>query len=162
MTEPGATSDETATVGQLTQRVAELEREVVERRQSESLQRALYEIASLSTADSPEHEHYARLHEIVGQPMYAKDFIVSTYDAEQGLIRQEYMVDEDPNEVKLTFPYDEGISSLVIRSRRLWLMDNAKFESLIAQGEIRAAHGLVDFNSWMGAPLIAQDQVYGG
>ncbi|MEO5829267.1 MAG: ATP-binding protein [Rhodanobacter sp.] len=161
MTESGANSDATATVVQLAQRVAELERELVERCQSESLQRALYEIASLSTADSPEHEHYVRLHEIVGQLMYANNFIIATYDAEHGLIRQEYLVDEDPNEVKETFPYGEGISSLVIRSRRPWLMDHAQFEALVAQGEIRAPHGLVDFNSWMGAPLIAQDQVYG-
>jgi hypothetical protein len=109
MTESGANSDATATVVKLAQRVAELEREVVERRQSESLQRALYEIASLSTADSPEHEHYVRLHEIVGQLMYANNFIIATYDAEHGLIRQEYLVDEDPNEVKETFPYGEAV-----------------------------------------------------
>ncbi len=149
------------TESQLLQRVAELEREVAERRQGESLQRALYEIASLSTADSPEHEHYAWLHEIVGRLMYAKNFIIATYDAELGLIRQEYLVDEDPSEVAVTFPYGEGISSLVIRTRLPWLMDNDLFQSLVAQGEILAARGVVDFNSWMGAPLIAQDQVYG-
>ncbi len=149
------------TAAQLNERIAELEREVAERRQGESLQRALYEIASLSTADSPEHEHYARLHEIVGRLMYAKNFIIATYDAEKGLIRQEYLVDEDPNEVAVTFPYGEGISSLVIRSRRPWLMDDAMFKSLVAEGEIRDVHGTVDFNSWMGAPLIAQEQVYG-
>ncbi len=161
MTDSDANTGQTATVVQLTQRVAELEREVAERRQGESLQRALYEIASLSTADSPEHEHYARLHEIVGRLMYAKNFIIATYDAEQGLIRQEYLVDEDPSQGAETFPYGEGISSLVIRSRLPWLLDDALFQSLVAQGEIRAARGVVDFNSWMGAPLISQDRVYG-
>jgi two-component system NtrC family sensor kinase len=161
MTEPDASTGPPATVAQLAQRVAELEREVTERRQGESLQRALYEIASLSTADSPEHEHYAQLHEIVGRLIYAKNFIIATYDAEHGLIRQEYMVDEDPSEVPVTFPYGEGISSLVIRTRLPWLLDNDLFQSLVAQGEILAARGVVDFNSWMGAPLIAQDQVYG-
>ena len=29
------------------------------------------------------------------------------------------------------------------------------------RGEIRAPRGVIDFNSWMGAPLIAQDTVYG-
>lgn len=142
-------------------RIAELEREVAELRRAEALQRALYEIASLSTADSPEHEHYASLHEIVGRLMYARNFIIATYDAEAGLIRQDYLVDEDPDEVRTTFPYGEGISSLVIRSRRPWLMGDALFRELISAGEIRAPRGSVDFHSWMGAPLIAQDQVYG-
>ena len=97
--------------GQLVERIATLEAELAERRRGEDLQRALYEIAALSAADSPEHEHYARLHEVVGRLMYAKNFIIATYDAEQQMIRQEYLVDEDPNEVKESFPYGEGISS---------------------------------------------------
>lgn len=145
----------------LARRVAELEAEVGELRRAETLQRALYEIAALSAADSPEQEHYARLHEIVGRLMFARNFIIATYDSEAGVIRQEYMVDEDPTEFMTSFPYGEGISSLVIRSRCPWLMDHALFEDLVAAGEIRAPRGTVDFHSWMGAPLIAQDRVYG-
>ena len=142
-------------------RIAELEAEVAQLRHAEGLQRALYEIAALSIADSPEHEHYAHLHAIVGRLMDARNFIIATYDAERQLICQEYLVDEDPNEVLETFPYGEGISSLVIRSRKPWLLDDDQFKALVASGEIRAPRGLADFNSWMGAPMIAQDTVYG-
>lgn len=145
----------------LLRRIGELESELAERRRAEELQRALYEIASLSAADSPQHEHYVALHGIVGRLMDAKNFIIASYDVADGMIRQQYLVDEDPAEVLETFPYGEGISSLVIRSRVPWLLDHALFESLVAAGEIRAPRGLVDFNSWMGAPLIAQDTVYG-
>ncbi|HTD29414.1 MAG TPA: ATP-binding protein [Xanthomonadaceae bacterium] len=145
----------------LTRRIAALEAELAYRQRGEELQRALYEIAALSAADSPEHDHYARLHEIVSRLMDARNFIIATYDAGQRLIRQEYLVDEDPNEVKQTFPYGEGISSLVIRSRQPWLLDDAKFRELVDCGEIRAPRGTIDFNSWMGTPLIAQDRVYG-
>ena len=145
----------------LAQRIASLEAELAERRRAEELQRALYEIAALSAADSPQHEHYVQLHEIVGRLMYAKNFIIADYDADAGLVRQQYLVDEDPNEVLETFPYGLGISSLVIRTRLPWLMDHALFESLLAAGQITAPRGVVDFKSWMGAPLIAQDRVYG-
>ena len=145
----------------MAERVSELEREVRDLRRAETLQRALYEIASLSTAESPEHEHYARLHEIVGRLMYARNFIVATYDEDTGLIRQDYLVDEDADEVAQTFPYGEGISSLVIRSRCPWLMDDALFRDLVAAGEIRAPRGTVDFHSWMGAPLVVEDRIYG-
>ncbi|MEO6173088.1 MAG: GAF domain-containing protein, partial [Arenimonas sp.] len=150
-----------ATAARLTQRVAELERELTERRRAEELQRALYEIAALSSADSGQHDHYARLHEIVGRLMYAKNFIISTYDAEAAMIHQVYLVDEDPNEVKESFPFGEGISSLVLRSRQPWLLDDLRFQELVASGEIRAPRGATDFNSWMGAPMIFQDRIYG-
>jgi signal transduction histidine kinase len=145
----------------LVTRVAELEQALEERRRGEELQRALYEIASLSAADRPEHEHYARLHEIVGRLMYAKNFIISMYDAEAGMIHQVYMEDEDESMTAEPFPYGEGISSMVLRTRRPWLLDDALFRALVDTGEIRAPRGLADFHSWMGVPMIAQDRLYG-
>lgn len=150
--------DETA---HLVQRIRNLEIELAERCRAEELQRALYEIAALSVADSPQHEHYVQLHEIVGRLMHAKNFIIASYDAGEGMIRQQYLADEGPSEVLECMPFGEGISSLVLRSRLPWLLDEALFQSLVGAGEIRAPRGLVDFHSWMGAPLIAQDRVYG-
>lgn len=145
----------------LAARVAELERELEERRRGEELQRALYEIASLSAADRPEREHYARLHAIVGRLMFAKNFIICMYDADAGMIRQVYMVDEDETTPPEPFPYGEGISSMVLRTRKPWLLDDQLFRDLVDIGEIRAARGLADFHSWMGVPMIAQERLYG-
>ena len=118
-----------AAAARLAERVASLEKELAERRRAEQLQRALYEIAALSSVDSGQHEHYAQLHEIVGRLMSARNFIISTYDAEAAMIHQVYLVDEDPNEVKESFPFGEGISSLVLRSRQPWLLDNELFSA---------------------------------
>lgn len=143
------------------ERLARLERELGERRRAEALQRALYEIAALSSADSGQHDHYERLHEIVGRLLYARNFIIATYDEQAAMIHQVYLVDEDPAEVMESFPFGEGISSLVLRTRRPWLLDDPHFQRLVASGEIRAPRGSNDFNSWMGAPMIFQDRVYG-
>ncbi len=151
-------SDETA---RLARRIDELEVELAERRRAEELQRALYRIASLSAAQAPEQEHYAELHEIVGRLMFARNFMVASYDARDGMIRQRYLVDEDPDATPGEIPFGDGISSLVIRTRVPWLLDQSTFASLVAAGEIHAPGGRVDFHSWMGVPLIAQDTVYG-
>ena len=119
---------------------------------NDGLQRALYEIAALSAADSPEHEHYVRLHDIVARLMHAKNFIIATYDPDGGMITPEYAVDEDPTETLDPFPYGEGISSMVIRTRRPWLLDDARFRALVDAGEIVSPRGTSDFHSWMGAP----------
>jgi signal transduction histidine kinase len=146
---------------ELAARVAALERELVERSEDEALQRALFEIAALSAEDNPRHEHYARFHEIVGRLLDARNFIIASYDEEAGLIREEYEVDENPEEHMETFPYGEGISSYVIRTRRPVLLDPAKRDALVAAGEIKAPRGAAGFYSWMGVPLLAQDKVHG-
>ena len=158
---PHGDGDDPGDPGDLRARIAALEHELADRRRGDGLQQALYEIAALSAHDSPEHDHYARLHAIVGRLMHAKNFIIATYDPAAGMIRPEYMVDEDPTETLDAFPYGEGISSLVLRSRKPWLMDDDRFKALVASGDIVAPRGTADFNSWMGAPLIAQDHVYG-
>jgi signal transduction histidine kinase len=151
----------TSNTSRLSARIAALEAELEERRHSEMIHRALYEIAALSAADSPAHEHYVRLHEIVGRLMDARNFIIATYDEAAGMIHQEYLVDECPDESAESFPYGEGISSLVIRSRKPLLLDDPKFRELVASGDIVSPKGVADFSSWMGAPLVAQDRVYG-
>jgi signal transduction histidine kinase len=59
------------------------------------------------------------------------------------------------------FPYGEGISSMVIRTRKPWLLDDDLYRALVDTGEIRAPRGLAYFHSWMGVPMIAQHRIYG-
>lgn len=146
---------------ELAARVATLEKELARRSEDEALQQALFEIAALSTEDTPRQEHYARFHEIVGRLLDARNFIIASYDEEAGLIREEYQVDENPDEKMETFPYGEGISSYVIRTREPLLLDPPRLEALVAAGEIKAPRGAAGFHSWMGVPLIAQYKVHG-
>jgi two-component system NtrC family sensor kinase len=143
------------------QRIAMLEAELAEARRGASLQQALFEIAALSAEDTPRHEHYARLHEIVGRLLDARNFIIASYDEKAGLIREEYQVDENPTEKMETFPYGEGISSYVIRKRQPVLLDPARRDALVESGEIVAPRGAAGFHSWMGVPLLFHDRVYG-
>ena len=146
---------------QLAARVSALEKELAARSEDETLQQALFEIAALSAEDTPRQEHYARFHEIVGRLLDARNFIIATYDEDAGLIREEYEVDENPNETMETFPYGEGISSYVIRTRSPLLLDPAGLDALIAAGEVKSARGAAGFHSWMGVPLLAQKKVHG-
>jgi len=145
----------------LAARVAALEKELAQRSEDEALQEALFEIAALSSEDTPRQEHYERFHEIVGRLLDARNFIIATYDEEAGLIRKEYQVDENPGQKLESFPFGEGISSYVIRTREPLLLDPARLDALVAAGEIRAPRGATGFHSWMGVPLQAQYKVHG-
>ncbi|KFN50656.1 ATP-binding protein [Arenimonas composti] len=142
-------------------RIAALEAELAEARRAAELQRALYEIAALPAAENLGAAHYARLHAAVNRLMDARNFVIALYDEKRGLIREEYLVDQNPDERMEVFPFGEGMSSLVIRSRRPWLLDQAAFHAHVAAGDIVAPRGSIDFHSWMGVPLLAEDTVYG-
>jgi diguanylate cyclase (GGDEF)-like protein len=93
---------------ELEQRVAErtheLTVEVVERQRGEKLQSALYAIADLASGDLDMSEMLRRIHAIVGELMYAKNFFIALYSAERQTLRFIYHADEkdpgivDPNE----------------------------------------------------------------
>src|SRR6185369_3908236 len=125
------------------ERTQELEREVAERSKVERLQRALYEIASLSASASAESDAkvlYARLHEI----------------------SIPYFVDEKDLEAPLKrFEYGIGMSSFVLKKRKPMLLDGPAFAALMAGGEINEPLGNQGIASWMGCPMMVGEQALG-
>lgn len=82
----------------LEQRVAvrtrELTAEVRERQRGEKLQAALYSIADLASSELPMGEMLPRIHEVVGELMYARNFIIGLYNAVRDTMRFIYVADE--------------------------------------------------------------------
>jgi len=93
---------------ELEQRVAERTRElrveVQERQRGEKLQTALYAIADLAGSDLDMSDMLRRIHAVVGELMYAKNFFIALHSAERQTLRFIYHADEkdpglvDPNE----------------------------------------------------------------
>jgi diguanylate cyclase (GGDEF)-like protein len=86
------------------QRTRELTIEVGERQRGEKLQSALYAIADLASGELDMSEMLRRVHAIVGELMYAKNFFIALHSAERETLRFIYHADEkdpgivDPNE----------------------------------------------------------------
>jgi diguanylate cyclase (GGDEF)-like protein len=106
---------------ELEQRVAERTRELTvevrERQRGERLQSALYAIAELASSDLDMGEMLRRIHAVVGELMYAKNFFIALYNAERETLRFIYHADEkdpgiiDPNE---EVPTDKMRNSLTL------------------------------------------------
>ena len=145
-------------------RTQALEAEIVERRRSEALQRALYEISALFNDEQDQAAHYARLHEIIGRLIPARNFFVAVLEAEIDHFRMVYFVDETEegsSRAGERYPIGDGLTSLVFRSGQSFLLDQAQITELAAQGRIGRRIGSQTSVQWLGVPLILEGQTIG-
>ena len=130
------------------------------------MQSALYRIAETASAAQDMPTFYAKIHEIVGELMYADNFYIALYDEARRLINFPYSRDEvdtdlpDPN-VWDPFGVGEarGATAYVLRHGRPERWNTATFETLAEKGEIEIlGQPAVE---WLGAPLKADGRTVG-
>ncbi|HSN01550.1 MAG TPA: EAL domain-containing protein, partial [Rudaea sp.] len=133
--------------------------------QAERLQRALFAIADLASADLDLPEVCKALHAIVGSLMYAENFYIALYDAQRDTLRFPYfadVADTDPPKPDDEFPMQ------VRRGSITWhLIKGGKaLRGTIEEIEAQLGEPLVDFGpdcvDWMGVPLLRSGKVNGG
>lgn len=144
------------------ERTAALAVEVAERRRAEQVQHALYQIASLSAQALDTATLTSSLHDIIGELMVAKNFLIGLHHADTGEISIPYFVDEKDAEAPVKrFPVGQGMCSYVLTSKQAQLHDATSFRHLVSNGLVREPFGNLDIASWMGAPMLVHDQPYG-
>ena len=133
--------------------------------QSAHLQRALFAIADLASADLDLAEVYKALHAIVGSLMYAENFYIALYDSARETLRFPYFVDVADTDAPK--PADE----VPMRERRgsiTWhlLKGGSPLRGTLAQIEAQLGEPMVGFGpdcvDWMGVPLLRAGKVNGG
>ncbi|HEY2345987.1 MAG TPA: GAF domain-containing protein [Xanthomonadaceae bacterium] len=147
----------------IAERTRQLEREVAERRKAEEMQRGLYEIAALSATDASLDEIYRVVHDVTSRLMYARNFFIMLHHEEEQEFNFPYSVDEfeEPFPPDQRFPIWRGLTSYVVRTRQPQFVDPPRRARLVREGEIQESKGHLGFSSWMGAPLIVAERVYG-
>jgi signal transduction histidine kinase len=132
---------------------------------AERLQRALFAIADLASSEEDQHEVLRRMHHIVGELIYARNFFIVLYDDERRMLRFAYFADTkdpyvpDPDE---DLPEDQYVNSLAVALLHLGkpLMGSS--------AEIAAQLGLPadeeagpDSDAWLGVPMLSDGKVRG-
>ena len=147
----------------IAERTRELETEVQERRKAERLQRGLYEIAALSATDAPLDDLYRAVHEVTASLLYAPNFFIMLYHEADRTATFPYLVDEkgDDDLTGARLPLWRGPTAFVVRSRQPQFIDPARRAELVEAGEIQESHGHLATSSWIGAPMILGEHVYG-
>ncbi|HTD28103.1 MAG TPA: GAF domain-containing sensor histidine kinase [Xanthomonadaceae bacterium] len=147
----------------ITERTRELEHEIAVRRKAEELQRGLYEIAALCATDATLDEVYRTVHDVTSRLLYARNFFIMLHHEEEQEFNFPYSVDEfeQPFSPDLRFPIWRGLTSYVVRTRQPQLVDPGRRAQLVLDGEIKESLGHLGISSWMGAPMIVAERVYG-
>jgi len=147
-------------------RIAQLEAREAAHERAEKVQAALYRIAETASAVQDMPTFYEKIHEIVGELMYADNFYIALYDEERQQINFPYFRDEVDTDIPDPNAWDpfgvangRGSTAYLLRTGEPQFWDATRGLELIARGEIEDA-GAISVE-WLGAPLKADGQTVG-
>jgi PAS domain S-box-containing protein/putative nucleotidyltransferase with HDIG domain len=124
--------------------------DITERKQAEIERQALLEITQGMAATESLHELLELIRQSLAKVIYAENFFVVFKNKSNGLFEEVFAEDKyDPPMPPSKL--EKSITSYVFRTGEPLLLTQAKFDELVAQGEVE----LVGTNSpsWLGAPL---------
>ncbi|MET1256627.1 EAL domain-containing protein [Aliikangiella maris] len=134
---------------------AALATEVLERKKSQQIQSALFQITELVSTTESLDDFYAHVHEIIGQVMYAKNEYIAILTEDRKYLEFPYFVDQfDKTPIRRLFnqgEYCKGVTEKVIISGRAHLSPREE-EGIAGTGECY---------SWLGVPLKDKQHVFG-
>ena len=136
----------------------QLEEEIDERRQSELLQSALFQIAEKTSQAEDLGTLYASVHHIVSTLLNARNFYIALHDPEGDVLRFPYFIDEfdaPPGPQKL----GRGLTEYVLRSGQPLLVSDQQVEQMAAEGLIELLGS--PSCEWLGVPLKRGERTFG-
>lgn len=122
----------------------------------------LYRIAEAANLETDAQGFYKRIHEIVGQALNAKNFLVALYNADDGTIGVPYQADERGTwreRARDGAHAVSGITAHVLRQREPLLATKQEIHALAAQGELQLHAG--EPEAWLGVPMLVGERAIG-
>lgn len=136
----------------------DLQAEVAERQRAEDLQRALFRIAELSITTETLEAFYRKVHEVVGELLYARNFYIAMISADGERLEFPYSIDERDGR-RESRPLGFGLTEYVLTQKRPLLVDREQVDRMMREGVVLSRGALAHW--WLGVPLWRGDQAVG-
>ena len=142
-----------------------LQKEIKERTNAEKLQAALYRISELTASSNDMNSFYRAVHQVLAGLMPADNCYIALLNAEKTKLTFPFYLDQYSPPARER-PLSRGFTEYVIRCGDARLIHSDTADKLVAANEIRrgmasphqqARHSV----SWLGAPLLIEQQVIG-
>ncbi|GAB2927184.1 diguanylate cyclase [Rheinheimera gaetbuli] len=142
-----------------------LQREIKERTSAEQLQAALYRISELTASSSDMQSFYRAVHQVLSGLMHADNCYIALLDQTKAKLTFPFYLDQYSPPARER-PLSRGFTEYVIRCADARLINEQQAIKLVNAGEIK--RGMADparparhSTSWLGAPLLIDQQVIG-
>ncbi len=134
-----------------------ISQEIKERRRSEKVQKALFEITELVSTSTSQVDFFTQVHDIVSKLMYAKNFYIAILSDDKKSINFPYFVDEN-DENPISKPVKSLKRSHGLTEKILFIGKTYLFNRTQKDGE--ASTGAT-CNSFLGVPLKERSRSFG-
>ena len=133
--------------------------DITERRRSQEIQAAIYEISQAAQSAESLDELFSSLHRIVGRLMSATNFYIALHDPETATLSFPYFVDEADAKPDAPQAFGKGLTEYVLRTGEPLLATPRVFDDLCLEGQVESVGApSVD---WLGVPLKVRDRTIG-
>jgi len=132
---------------------------IKERRLTEKLQLALYQISETAASSRDLDELYRAVHVIIGELISAENFFIALYDEQAGMIDFAYRVDKYDSAIKRRI-IKRGMIEYVVRTGKPVFVTPQIHAELVARGEVITSG--TPSQDWLGVPLkMADNRIFG-
>lgn len=133
--------------------------DISDRAHTQTLQDAVYQIASAAEATLSLDELYLQIHRIISSVMPAENFYITLYDEAENLLRFSYFKDAEDEPYMGGVQPGKGLTAYVLRTGKSLLCTQAVHDELEKKGEIKLLG--VPSAIWLGVPLIVDKKTIG-
>ncbi len=132
--------------------------DVSERRRRELVQGASYRVAEAANSTDDFEQLLPRIHGIVGELMYAKNFYIAFFDPVDDVVSFPYWADEH-DAAPAARKRGRGLTEYVLRTGHALLATPEVYEAMVQRDEVEAM-GAPSLD-WLGVPLLSGEQPMG-
>lgn len=132
--------------------------EISDRKQAEVLNAALYKISQIATSTIHLSDCLKKIHSIVSELLYAKNFYISIYDTEKDLLTFPYFVDKYEDSI-LPYAPANGLTEYVITRGESLLIDDDDLKKMMNDKLVSIAGE--PMKCWLGIPLKSKNITFG-
>ena len=133
--------------------------DITERSQTQTLQKAVYQIASAAETTRSLDELYPQIHRIISSVMPAENFYITLFDEAENLLRFPYFKDAADEPLVAGLQPGKGLTAYVLRTGKSLLCTQAVHDELERQGEVKLLG--VASAIWLGVPLTVEGKTIG-
>ena len=135
-----------------------IKEDISDRKKSENLEKALYQISHAVTDNENLDNLYLSIHKSLADVLPVENFFIAVYDQQKNLLIFTYFVYEFVEPYK-TEPPGRGLTEYVLRTGKPLHVDQEIFKSLVDAGEVDLVG--TDSLDWIGVPLKIGDSTTG-